>query len=43
MRKLKLPTDKAIAVGYGKTQPKNVADPFADENRRVRGVASEVK
>jgi outer membrane protein OmpA-like peptidoglycan-associated protein len=32
-----------IAIGYGKTQLKNEADPFAAENRRVQVVNTEVK
>ena len=33
--KFKLPDDTVVAVGHGKTQPKNAADPLAEENRRV--------
>jgi outer membrane protein OmpA-like peptidoglycan-associated protein len=33
--RFKLPDTAVIAVGYGKTHPKNPADPFAGENRRV--------
>ncbi len=33
--RFKLPGEAVVAVGYGKTQPKNPADPFARENRRV--------
>jgi outer membrane protein OmpA-like peptidoglycan-associated protein len=36
-----LPADTLIAVGYGKTQLKNKANPFAGENRRVQIVNSE--
>lgn len=38
-----LPTTTLVAVGYGKTQFKNSADPFAGENRRVQIVNTEVK
>jgi outer membrane protein OmpA-like peptidoglycan-associated protein len=34
--RFKLPDETVIAVGHGRTQPKNPADPFAGENRRVR-------
>jgi outer membrane protein OmpA-like peptidoglycan-associated protein len=34
--RFKLPDETVIAVGQGRTQPKNPADPFAGENRRVR-------
>jgi len=30
-----IPADSLIAVGYGQEKPKNTADHFADENRRV--------
>ncbi len=40
---LKLPDDHFMAVGYGKTQPKNPADPFAGENRRVQITKAEAK
>jgi outer membrane protein OmpA-like peptidoglycan-associated protein len=33
-----VPVDALIAVGYGKTHLKNIADPFAGENRRVQVV-----
>jgi outer membrane protein OmpA-like peptidoglycan-associated protein len=39
----KLPVGMVIAVGYGKMQLKNTADPFASENRRVRIVNTDVK
>ena len=39
----KLPAGAFVVVGYGKTRPKNIADPFAGENRRVRIVAAERK
>jgi outer membrane protein OmpA-like peptidoglycan-associated protein len=35
MRRFGLRSDMLKAVGVGKTQPKNAADPFAAENRRV--------
>jgi outer membrane protein OmpA-like peptidoglycan-associated protein len=38
-----LPTSTLIAIGYGKTQLKNAADPTAAENRRVQIVNTEVK
>jgi len=38
-----LPPTALIAIGYGKTQLKNAANPFADENRRVQIVNTEVK
>ncbi len=31
-----VPDDTVIAVGHGKAEPKNAADPFAGENRRVQ-------
>src|SRR5262249_19094332 len=37
----KLPADTLVAVGYGKTQLKNKADPFAGVNRRVQIVNTE--
>ena len=40
---LKLPDDHVMAVGYGKTQPKNPAAPFAGENRRVQITKAETK
>jgi outer membrane protein OmpA-like peptidoglycan-associated protein len=36
IEELKLPADSLIAVGHGKSQLKNEADPFAGENRRVQ-------
>jgi outer membrane protein OmpA-like peptidoglycan-associated protein len=36
--KFSLPAENLIAVGYGKERPKNGADPFASENRRVQVV-----
>ena len=36
-----LPADTLIAVGYGKTQFKNEANPYAGENRRVQIVNTE--
>ena len=37
----RLPKDTLIAVGYGKNQLKNTADPLAGENRRVQIVNTE--
>jgi outer membrane protein OmpA-like peptidoglycan-associated protein len=37
----KLPADTFVTVGYGKQRLKNVADPFAGENRRVEIVDME--
>jgi outer membrane protein OmpA-like peptidoglycan-associated protein len=34
--RFKVPDDTVVAVGHGKAQPKNAADPFAGENRRVQ-------
>jgi outer membrane protein OmpA-like peptidoglycan-associated protein len=34
--RFKVPDDTVIAVGHGKAQPKNTADPYAAENRRVQ-------
>jgi outer membrane protein OmpA-like peptidoglycan-associated protein len=31
-----VPAERLISVGYGQEQLKNQADPFADENRRVK-------
>lgn len=31
-----IPSDKILAVGYGQDQLKNMNDPLADENRRVK-------
>jgi outer membrane protein OmpA-like peptidoglycan-associated protein len=33
--RFKLREDAITTIGHGKTQPKNAADPFASENRRV--------
>lgn len=41
--RFKLPGDTVMAVGHGKTQPKNAADPFAGENRRVQITKSDAK
>jgi len=43
VKQFNLPPTSLIAIGYGKTQPKNAADPFAGENRRVQIVNTEVK
>jgi outer membrane protein OmpA-like peptidoglycan-associated protein len=34
--RFKVPDDTVIAVGHGKAQPKNTADPYAAENRRAQ-------
>ena len=39
----KLSPDQLLAIGFGKGQLKNPADPFAAENRRVQVVNTEVK
>ena len=41
IEEFKLPADTLIAVGYGKTQLKDKANPFAAENRRVQIVNTE--
>jgi outer membrane protein OmpA-like peptidoglycan-associated protein len=41
IEEFQLPADTLIAVGYGKSQLKNKAEPFAGENRRVQIVNSE--
>jgi outer membrane protein OmpA-like peptidoglycan-associated protein len=41
--KFKLPDESVVAVGRGKTQPKNTADPFAGENRRVHVAKKEAQ
>jgi outer membrane protein OmpA-like peptidoglycan-associated protein len=41
--RFKLPEDTVTAVGRGETQPKNAADPFAGENRRVQIVKADAK
>ncbi len=43
IQEFRLPADTLVAVGYGKTQLKNTANPFAAENRRVQIVNTEVK
>jgi len=43
VEKFGLASKDLIAIGYGKTQLKNAADPFAGENRRVQIVNTEVK
>ena len=40
--RFKVPDDTVIAVGHGKAEPKNAADPFAGENRRVE-IAAAIK
>jgi flagellar motor protein MotB len=30
-----MPDETVVAVGHGKAEPKNTADPYAAENRRV--------
>jgi outer membrane protein OmpA-like peptidoglycan-associated protein len=39
----KLDGDALTVVGYGKMRPKNITDPFADENRRVHIVSAKRK
>jgi outer membrane protein OmpA-like peptidoglycan-associated protein len=34
--RFKVPDDTVVTVGHGKAQPKNTADPYAGENRRVQ-------
>src|SRR4051794_25654057 len=41
MQKYGIAGDNLVAVGYGKTQLKNTANPLADENRRVQVVNME--
>jgi flagellar motor protein MotB len=41
IEEFKLPANTLIAVGYGKSQLKTKADPFAGENRRVQIVNTE--
>ena len=43
VEKFGLASKDLVAIGYGKTQLKNAADPFAGENRRVQIVNTEVK
>jgi outer membrane protein OmpA-like peptidoglycan-associated protein len=43
IQEFRLPSDTLVAVGYGKTQLKNTANPFAGENRRVQIVNTEQK
>lgn len=43
VEQLNLPATTLVAVGYGKTQLKNAAIPFAGENRRVQIVNTLVK
>ena len=33
--RLGMPNETVVAIGHGKTEPKNTADPYAAENRRV--------
>jgi len=42
VQQFNLPATTLIAVGYGKTQLKNAAEPFARENRRVQIMNTEV-
>jgi outer membrane protein OmpA-like peptidoglycan-associated protein len=35
VEKFGMPDETVVAVGHGKAEPKNAADPFAAENRRV--------
>jgi outer membrane protein OmpA-like peptidoglycan-associated protein len=41
VEKFNIPADNLVTVGYGKTQLKNTADPFGEENRRVQVVNME--
>jgi outer membrane protein OmpA-like peptidoglycan-associated protein len=41
VKELKISKNALIAVGYGKTQLKNTADPLASENRRVQIINTE--
>jgi outer membrane protein OmpA-like peptidoglycan-associated protein len=41
--KFGLASENLVPIGYGKTQLKNAADPYAGENRRVQIVNTEVK
>jgi len=43
VEKLGLASENLVPIGYGKTQLKNAADPFAGENRRVQIVNTEIK
>lgn len=43
VEKFSMPSENLIAIGYGKTQLKNTADPFGGENRRVQIVNTEIK
>jgi len=43
VEKFEVPSDTFIVVGYGKTRPKDIADPFNGENRRVNIVTTERK
>jgi outer membrane protein OmpA-like peptidoglycan-associated protein len=38
MTQFRVDEQRLLAIGYGKEQPKNTADPLADENRRVQVV-----
>ena len=43
VEKFSLASENLIPIGYGKTQLKNAADPYAGENRRVQIVNTEMK
>ena len=43
VQQFNLPATTLVAMGYGKGQLKNAADPFAGENRRVQIVNTEMK
>jgi outer membrane protein OmpA-like peptidoglycan-associated protein len=43
VKQFNLPATTLIAIGYGKTQLKNAANPFAGENRRVQIVNTGVR
>jgi outer membrane protein OmpA-like peptidoglycan-associated protein len=43
VEKFSLASENLVSIGYGKTQLKNAADPYAGENRRVQIVNTEMK
>jgi outer membrane protein OmpA-like peptidoglycan-associated protein len=43
VEKFRIPAANLVAVGFGKEQLKNTADPLAEENRRVQIINTEVK
>ena len=40
VEKLGMPDETVVAIGHGKAEPKNAADPYASENRRVEITAA---